>query len=71
MGRFERRTNHAQREAVARVLAEAEGETKIVTGRDGSVFVYDEVRHRMPPRTRRTRVLATGETEVPDLLKLS
>lgn len=72
MRRFERRSNGAQRKAVERLLEKAEGTTKIVAARDGSVFVYDQVgRDRGAPGTRRTRVLATGETDVPDFLTLS
>ena len=72
MRRFERRSNRAQRAVVERLLKEAEGTTKIVAARDGSVFVYDEVRGaRGAPGTRRTRVLATGETDIPDFLTLS
>ena len=69
--RFERRSNRAQRAAVERLMAAAKGTAKVVTGRDGSVFVYDELRDGRAPGTRRTRVLATGETDVPDFLALS
>ena len=71
MKRFERRTNRAQRATVERLIASARGRAKVVTGRDGSVFVYDEVRDLIPPGTRRTRVLATGEADVSDFLALS
>ena len=69
--RFERRVNRAQRSAVERLITAARGSAKVVTARDGSVFVYDEVRDSVPPGTRRIRVLATGETDVPEFLALS
>ena len=69
--RFERRCNDPQRAAVERLLAAAQGEARVVSGRDGSVFVYDEVRASGAPATRRTRVTASGETDVPDFLTLS
>ena len=69
--RFERRSNRAQRAAVERLLAAAKGTAKVVAARDGSVFVYDELRACDAPGTRRTRVLATGETDAPDFLALS
>ena len=69
--RFERRSKQAQRAAIERLLAEAEGTTRIVAGRDGSVFVYDERRSGEAPGTRRTRVRATGETDIPEFLALS
>ena len=69
--RVERRVNQAQRAAVDQVLARAQGRTRIVPGRDGSVFVYEEQRESPAPGTRRWRVLATGETDVPEFLALS
>ena len=67
----ERRHNSAQRAAVERLLDQARGDAKVVVGRDGSVFVYDEQRDAPAPGTRRVRVLATGETDAPDFLRLS
>lgn len=75
MGRFkrqvERRHNEAQRATVERLLEEARGRTHVLPAHDGSVYVYDELRDVSARGTRRIRVLATGEADSPDFLRLS
>jgi hypothetical protein len=67
-GRFsrDRRTRHAQRRAVERVLADIEGSATVRPAGDGWVWIYDEVRAGAAPGTRRFHVGPDGETDPPD-----
>jgi hypothetical protein len=65
----DRRSNIVQRAAVTAVLARAKGSASIFRADDGSVFVYDEQRDRIPPLTVRTMVTIEGLVRPPVILQ--
>ena len=51
------------------LLGRTEGVTTLVRTDDGSVWVYDELRHAPVPGTRRFRVDPSGDVDPPEFLR--